>query len=209
MRCLGRLLFTFMMILLLAVAWVYREDIKRWGRGVLDPAGAAQRVGAPSDRSYQSALAKVHRLMQSRPDSIVLSANELAALLQNGSGLMHDLPMDSTTVELGNRTIRVRTMVNTARLPERYRALTSRTLRPFEEVIASGSLTPVRDGLAEWRLDRVLVRGIPVPSDVVTTNVGAATGRESDGRHEIGMPKGVSGYSVRPEGVAVYRNGPR
>ncbi len=209
MRCLGRLIFAFLLLLLLAAGWVYRDEIKRWARGVIDPAEAAQRVGIPSPSAYQSATAKVNRLTRNRPDSIVLNANELAALLTKGAGMMHDLPLDSISVELGNRTVRVRAMVNTARLPERYRKFTSQALAPYEEVIATGTLTPVRDGLAELRLDRVLVRGLPVPSDVVASMLGEITGHASDGRLEVTLPNGVTGFRVRPEGMAIYRNGPR
>ena len=31
--------------------------------------------------------------------------------------------------------------------------------------------------------------------------------RVSDGRLEIGMPRGITGFRVRPEGVAIYRSG--
>jgi hypothetical protein len=107
-------------------------------------------------------------------------------------------------VELGDRTLRIRSMVNTAHLPPRILALIPGIPAPFEEVIASGTFTPVRDGVAELRLERVLIQGLPVPSALVARLVARITGHASDGRLEVAMPPGVSGFRVRPTGMAIY-----
>jgi hypothetical protein len=64
----------------------------------------------------------------------------------------------------------------------------------------------VRPGTAEWDLDRVIVRGLPLPSDVVSRILSRVTGRAGDGRLRIAMPEQVQGFRVRPEGVAIYRS---
>lgn len=207
MRCLGRAVLGVLLILLLAAGWLYRTELVRWGRGIVDPMSAARRVGHPSDAAYASAVAKVNSLVRDHADSVLLTADEMATLVARGAAFLPEAPLDSISVELGDRTIRLRTMVDGSKLPQRV--LSYLPIRPegWEEVIAEGTLTPAREGVAEWRLDRVMVRGLPVPSDLVARIVGKVTGRQDDGRLEVGMPRGVTGFRVRPEGVAIYRNG--
>lgn len=209
MRCLGRIVLAILLILLLGAAWLYRTELVRWGRGIVDPISAARRIGHPSSNGMVSATWKVDSLVRSNADSILLNADEMASLVARGASFVPQAPLDSISIELGDRTIRMRTMVNSARLSERVRNLLPLTPRGYEEVIAEGTLTPARAGVAEWKLERVMVRGLPVPSDLVARIIGRVTGRESDGRLEIAMPRGITGFRVRPEGVAIYRGGTR
>ncbi|MES2123280.1 MAG: hypothetical protein V4503_01205 [Gemmatimonadota bacterium] len=207
MRCLGRIVLLFLALLLLAAGWLYRTELVRWGRGILDPLSVVRRTGHPSPVATASATWKVDSLMRSGADSILLTADEMASLVARGAGFIPEAPLDSISVELGDRSIRMRTMVNSDRLPARVIQMLPVTPHGYQEVIAEGALTPARTGVAEWRLERVRVRGLPVPSDLVARIIGKATGRESDGRLEIAMPRGITGFRVRPEGVAIYRSG--
>jgi hypothetical protein len=78
-------------------------------------------------------------------------------------------------------------------------------LSGMQEVVASGPISPARPGVAEWQLDHVMVRGIPVPGSLVARAVGNATGSANDGRLEVKLPRSIQWFRVRPEGVAVYR----
>lgn len=205
MRCLGRIVLLLLLLLLLAAGWLYRDELMRWGNDVVHPLARARRTGHPSAAAEARALNKVDSLLKSRQDSILLSADEMASLITAGASFLPEGPLDSISVELGDRTIRVRTMVNSARLPARVLAMLPMTPEPYEEVIVTGTLTPARPGMAELKLDRVIVRGLPVPSDLTGRLIARATGGPSDGRLEIAMPRGVAGFRVRPEGVAVYR----
>ncbi len=207
MRCLGRLVLLVAVLLLLAAGWLYRTELTRYVRGVVDPMSVARRTGAPSPEALASAQRKLVTLTESRPDSILLGADELASLLSRGTELLGLGGVDSVTVELGDRRVRVRAMVNTGTLPARVRDLIPGS-HPWEEVIAEGPLSPIRTGVAEWSLERVIVRGLPLPADVVTRVLARVTGRESDGRIVVTMPREVRGFRVRPEGVAIYRSGP-
>jgi hypothetical protein len=73
-------------------------------------------------------------------------------------------------------------------------------------VIAEGELSPARSGTAEWRLDRVIVRGLPLPAELVGRVINRVTGQATDGRLLVTLPRQVSGFRVRPEGVAIYRS---
>ena len=70
-----------------------------------------------------------------------------------------------------------------------------------------GELTPVRAGLAELDVQHVSLRGIPLPASLVTRLATPASGRAADGRVEVTLPRAMSGFRVRPNGVTVYRSG--
>ena len=205
MRCLGRIVSLFLLLLLLGAGWLYHEEIFRWGKDVVDPMAKARRTGHPSDAAESSALAKIDSLLRSQQDSILLSADEMASLIAVGASFLPRDPLDSIAVELGDRSVRIRTMVNSAKLPESVVAMLPMTPEAYEEVVAVGTLTPGRPGIAEWELERVMVRGLPVPSDLSARLIARATGRPSDGRLQIAMPRGVVSFRVRPTGVAIYR----
>lgn len=206
MRCLGRVVALVLLLLLLGAGWLYHPEITRYVRGVVDPMSLARRSGAPSPEHLATAESKIARLVTARPDSVLLTAGELASLLVEGGNVLGVTGVDSVEVELGDRRIRVRALLDTERLPARYRQLIPGTPARHEEVIAEGELTPARPGTAEWRLDRVIVRGLPLPSDVVARVLGRVTGRQSDGRLTVRLPGEVRGFRIRPEGVALYRS---
>ncbi len=209
MRCLGRLVLAILLLLLVAAGWLYRDELTRWLRGRLNPASQAARIGHPSDGAMHSAMQKGDSLLRFHPDSVLLSPDEMASLIASGARFLPTGALDSISVELGDRTIRMRTLVRTAKLPKRLLDYLPVTPDSLEEVIASGTLTPVRSGVAELALTRVLVRGLPVPSELVARMVGKVTGRADDGRLEILLPSTISGFRVRTTGVTIYRNGGR
>lgn len=209
MRCLGRLVLAIVLLLLLAAGWFYRDELTRGIRQRVNPVAEARRVGRPSEPALTSATHKADSLLRFKPDSILLSPDELAAMVAAGARFLPAGALDSISVEPGNRTIRVRALVRTARLPQRLLDVVPVAPDSLEEVIAVGTLTPARSGIAEFALTRVLIRGLPVPSELVARMIGRLTGGTDDGRLEIMMPSGISGFRVRPSGVTIYRTGAR
>lgn len=205
MRCLGRLVFAIILILLLAAGWLYRTEVTRYVRGVVDPMSVARRTGTPSPEALARAERKIISLGAETPDSILLAADELASLMVHGTELLGVRGVDSVSVELGDRQVRVRAMIETAHLPDRIKTAIPGDPSPWEEVIAEGELAPSRPGIAEWRLDRVIVRGLPLPAELVGRILNRVTGQSTDGRLQVELPSGVTGFRVRPEGVAIYR----
>jgi hypothetical protein len=195
-----------LLLVALAVGWLYRTEVTRYVRGIVDPMSVARRTGAPSPQALDQAVHKIEGMTTQRGDSVLLSASELASLLSRQGNLLGVAGIDSLTVELGDRRVRVRTMIDTDALPRRYVDLIPGTPERYEEVIAEGPLTPARPGVAEWQLERVIVRGLPLPSEVVARVIGRVTGQASDGRLTLRLPAGVEGFRVRPEGVAIYRS---
>ncbi len=206
MRCLGRLVSLVLLLILLAGGWLYRGELMRWGREIVDPMSIARRTGTPSEAALVRAREKVTALTTVGPrDSIVLSADELASLAVEGSVLLGVDAVDSLSIELGDRRIRVRALIDTDRLPQRLRNVIPGGLNPREEVIAEGPLVPERPGVAEWQFDNVIIRGIPVPADLVARVMSETVGNGRDGRIRVHLPPEIHGFRVRPEGVAIYR----
>ena len=207
MRCLGRLILLVLLLGVAGVAWLYRDDLRRWAEQELHPTTAAARVGHPSPAALRSALAKLDSLQRTRQDSVVMTSSEMASLLVQGATLVPGVVLDSTTVELGDRSTRIRTLVDSANIPATWRALIPGRRERFEEIVIRGVLTPVHAGLAELELQHVSVHGVPLPSSVIGRLLTNATGRGSDGRVEVVLPQTVGGFRVRADGVVIYRQG--
>lgn len=207
MRCLGRLVLLVLLVVGAAGAWLYRDDIRRLVDRKLHPGAAAARIGRPSPASLRSAQAKLDSLQRIRPDSVVLDAGEMASLLAQGASFLPGVAFDSISVELGDRTTRIRTLVDSASIPARWRALIPGRAVRFEEVVLTGTLAPVRAGLAELDVQHVSVHGIPLPADVIARLATSASGRGTAGHLEVVLPQTVSGFRVRATGVAIYRQG--
>jgi|ERR1017187_7271066 hypothetical protein len=208
MRCLGRLFLVFVLVVAAAAAWLYREDLRRLVDRTLHPAAAAARIGHPSTGAFTSATAKLSLLQRVRQDSVVLSPDEMVALLARNADFLPGVTFDSISIELGDRTVRIRTVVDSAHFPARLRELIPGH-RPYEELIVEGTITPIHAGLAEFEPQHVRLRGVPLPSGLVARLAAQLSGRGSEGRLEIVLPQAVAGFRVRPEGVTVYRQGVR
>ena len=123
MRCLGRLVLLVLLILGAGAAWLYRDELRRTVNRQLHPASAAARIGRPSPGALRSATAKLDSLQRTRQDSVLISPSEMASLLVQGTTFLPGVAFDSISVELGDRTARIRTLVDSASIPPRWRAL--------------------------------------------------------------------------------------
>ena len=208
MRCLGRLFLLGFLLVLVAVAWLFRDELRRWVVRELNPGAAAARIGHPSTEALTSAFDKLAALQGGKRDSVTLTANEMTSLLARGASFLPGATRDSLTVELDDRSVRIRTVVDSAAIPPALRLLIPGR-RPFEEVTVRGMLTPVHAGLAELQVRHVDVRGVPLPADLVGRILTQVTGHGADGRVELALPEVVGGFRVRAEGVTVYREGGR
>jgi hypothetical protein len=207
MRCLGRLVLLVVLLLAGGVAWLYRDDLHRWVDAQLHPAAALARIGHPSPGALRSATAKLDSLQRTHRDSVVLTPAEMASLVAQGTAFLPGVAFDSITVELGDRSARIRTLVDSAAIPATIRSLMPGGPRRFEEVILRGSLTPVHAGLGELEVQHVTIRGVPLPSELVARLATQVSGRGTDGRIDVVLPETVGGFRVRPDGVAIYRQG--
>lgn len=201
-----------LLVLGLAVAWWFREPILRTGskwfgpkRTALPPV-ADTAVGAPTPSAVASSGVKLSDLGRSGgPDSIVLSANEMASLIGGGIDWRVRKTFDSLRVELLDGTFAVHARLDTRSLP-------ADALGPFAVIVGereplrlAGPLEVVRPGQGRWTLQELSLRGFPFPGPMVQQIAHRMAGADSTGSIAVPLPAGVAAVSIRPTGVVLYR----
>lgn len=202
-----RLLGLAIVALLCYLAWIFRADIKRkvheWTGD-----GSAPAAGAPV--SHASASGLLHRLDSlgsGTSDSVMLSGPEAATLAQAFAQRALPGAVDSVTIEFGTDEVTVRARVDTHRVPVSLGPLSGIT-KDHEFIDAGGRLVYRRAGLAEWEVDRIRVRGVPVPKRLVSGLLNRLGGSTVAGSTiQIPTPPSVTGLRVSPRGIVVYGRG--
>lgn len=189
----------------IAGAWLYRDRLMegagRMLRGEPDPPAAS---GRPGTRALASARARADSVAQGRADSVVLSPNETASLIGAGLAPAVRSQLDSLQVRLLDDRVEVGAGLATGRLPRNVVGPLGIALRDREPIRASGPLAVERPGLGEWTIDRLEVRGMPLPADAVPAlleRLFAEPGRRSVA---LTLPPGVRAIRVSPAGLVLY-----
>jgi hypothetical protein len=198
-RGLGCLLLLFA----LAGGWLYRDRVLQVVERVAGKGGPAGPPGRPGTRALGAAKAKTDSLARGAADSVVLSAAEVASLLGDGLDPTVRRQLDSLDVTLGEGRIDVGARLSTARLPRELIGPLGFALRDRERVRAGGPLRVTGSRRGEWVIDRLEVRGVPLPADAVAAVLGRALGEP--GRHSfpIELPRGVREIRIHPTGAVL------
>lgn len=209
--CLGlpfRLLGLALLVLAGYVAWTNRREIRRrvhdWTAE--SPAPPAAPAPAPAGRTRadaQAVLRRIDALRTSGADSVMLTPEELAALGQDLAGRVVPQAVDSVEIRLDRDDIGIRARVDTRKVPVSLGPLTG-VVRDYEFVEAGGRLTYRRAGLAEWEVERVRVRGVPVPLRLLDSQLRRFAPRMTSSAIPVALPAGVTGLRVTPTGVTLY-----
>lgn len=204
-----RLLFTVLLVVGLAAGWIFREDILGFGRRQLGLPDPPSRVGVPSPGDLSTARARMDSVVQARVDSVVLSPAEVASLVLDRLARSPAGSPDSLMVELGDREVTVRARVATAPLPDAIRNLLGSALAERETVEVGGVLGLRREGMGEFGIQRVRVKGLPVPRDLVGRLLDRYLPGVEDATVGFAVPPGISGIRVAPRGAVLYGRGRR
>jgi len=206
-RCLGRLVQLvglLVLVLALILAWMFRDRWMGWlpesWRGTASEAGL---VGRPGERALQSARDKVDSLNGWRADSVLLDANEAASLIGDGLEPAFRGRLDSLQVELGDGRIALAGILRTDVLPTQSLGPLESVVRPREPVVAEGPVRPLEAGKMFWEIDRLTVRGVPLPQGGIRAMIENTVGRRQLGL-PILLPEGVVGLAVTPDRVVLY-----
>src|SRR2546425_5518985 len=153
------------------VAWWFREPILRTASRWLGPRRTAlppvtdTAVGAPTPRSLASSQTKAERLKQpSGPDSVVLSPNEVAALIGSGLDWSVRKTFDSLRVELLEGALAVHCRLDTRAIPPDALGPLGLMLNPMEPLRLAGPGALQGPRLAALRGGEVRPRGRAVPA---------------------------------------------
>lgn len=200
-----RLLSLLLILALAAAGWLYRDQLLDWGRGVTGTRRAAVSVGMPSPAGLARARAALARLQRGQGDSVVLDADESASLMAEALGPVVSGQLDSVRVRLSDNRVGFDGSLRTARLPRELLGPLSVAVRSREPITAAGAVRMVEPGMAEWDIDRLSIRDIPLPREAVPRLLARALGDTTRRTLPLLLPQVVRDLRVRPEGVTLYR----
>ncbi len=212
--CLGlpfRLLGLALLVLAGYVAWSNRREIRRrihdWTAESPAPAPVAGGRARPTDA--RMVLRRLDALRTAAADSVVLTAEELATLAADLGARVVPQAVDSVEIRLDHDDMEIRARVDTHKVPVSLGPL-SGVVRDHEYVEAGGRLVFRRAGLAEWEVERVRVRGVPVPLRLLDQQIRRFAPRMAGSAIPVALPAEVTGLRVTPAGLTLYgRSRPR
>lgn len=212
LKGMARLAALVLLVLVLAVAWWFREPLmqagSRWfGPKRTDlPPVADTAVGAPTPAAVASSGTKLSNLKKSSgPDSVVLSANEMAALIGSGIDWQVRKTFDSLRVELLDGSFAVHARLDTRAIPADALGPFAAMLGEREPLRLAGPFVVEGPGRGRWTLEELSLRGFPFPGPMVQQIARRVAGADSTGALLVPIPPDVADIKIRPTGVVLYK----
>jgi hypothetical protein len=199
-------------VALLALGWLLRDPImetaSRWlgpKRTALPPV-ADTAVGAPTPSAVSSSAGKIAGLARANsPDSVILTANEMASVIGSSLDWRVRKTFDSMRVELQEGRFAVHARLDTREIPRDAFGPFAFMVREREPVMLAGPLVVDAPGRGRWTLEDLSVRGFPFPRPMVRQLAQRMAGADSTGALPVPLPREVVDIKIRPTGVIVYR----
>ena len=197
----------------LVLAWWFREPILgtlgTWfGRREPLPSVADTAVGAPTPAAIASGKAKIDSLRgtaAAAPDSVVLSANEMASLIGSGIDWTVRRTFDSLRVELLDSALAIHARLDTRALPPDALGPLAGLVGPREPIRLGGTIAIERPGTARFTVREISLRGFAFPAPAVRSVARQMAGANADGAIPFTLDRGVADMLIRPTGVILYR----
>jgi hypothetical protein len=212
LRGLFRLVAFVLLVVGVALAWWYRAPLSHaigrlvGRRDTALPPVAADSIGAPTPAALVSAQEKLQALGRPRgPDSVLLNANETAALVGSGIDWTVRRSFDSLRVELLEGTLAVHARLDTRLIPQDALGPLRGLLAEREPLRIAGPIEIGRPGIARWTVRELSLRGFPFPSPAVRSLARQAAGADSTGSVAIRVDAAIADVRVHPAGVVLYR----
>ncbi len=184
-------------------AWSYRREIRRQIHQWTAEGPAPRASGRATPPDAKTVLRRVDALRAGGADSVMLSPDDLASLAAELAARVVPQAVDSIEVRLDRDDVEIRARVDTRRVPVSLGPLSS-VMRDHEYVEAGGRLVFRRAGHAEWEVERVRVRGLPVPKKFVEDQIRRFAPRVGGSGIPVALPSGVTGLRVTPAGLTLY-----
>jgi len=195
----------------LLALWWFREPIlrtsARWfGRSQPLPPVADTAVGAPTPAAVASGQAKLRSLGGgAAPDSVVLTANEMASLIGGGIDWTVRKTYDSLRVELLDGAFAIHARLDTRSLPPDALGPLAGFVQPREPLRLGGTLAIERPGTARFTIREISVRGIAFPAPAVKSIARQLAGADPEGGIPVRVDPAITDIAIRPTGVVLYR----
>lgn len=206
-----RLFLLLLLALVLLAAWWYRKPLldagRRWlGKRSTLPSVVDPGVGAPTPSALANGQAKLHDLgAKGGPDSVVLTANEMAALVGSGIDWNVRKSFDSLKVELHEGDIAVFARLDTRVIPTEALGPLKGLLAPREPIRIAGPIAIAKPGLARWKVQEFMLHGVPFPPPAVRSLARQAAGADTSGAVPLKVDPAIADVAVHPAGVVLYR----
>jgi len=207
-----RLAFLAVVLVVALAAWWFREPIlrgaARWfgPRSTALPPVADTAVGAPTPKALSSTQTKIDRLRQpSGPDSVVLSANEVASLIGSSMDWSVRKSFDSLRVELFEGSLAVHCRLDTRVIPPDALGPVAGFLRPMEPLRIAGPLAIERPGIVRFTVEQLSLRGIQFPAPVVRQLAQRVAGADTTGAVPLRVSPAFTDVVIHPTGLVLYR----
>jgi len=193
-------------------AWWFREPILRSASRWLGPHStrlppvADTAVGAPTPKALSSQQTKVDRLkQQTGPDSVVLSANEVASLIGSSMDWSVRKSFDSLRVELLEGAVAVYCRLDTRVIPPDAIGPLAGMLNPMEPLRIAGPLRIDHPGTARFTVQELALRGFPFPGLLVKQLAQRVAGADSSGAVPLRVSPAFTDVAIHPTGIILYR----
>lgn len=204
MRFLFRVVGILILAALVSAAWLFRSDLMRM---VGPKAQVEESDGMGVARPSATALAKAHDRVDSlhgwKADSVILSASELASLITTGLPAQARSHVDSLGLTLGDNRIELHGRLDTKVIPKDQLGPFASMLDPWEPVAAAGPVSIPKPGFADWTVEQITIKGIPLPQ-AVSQNIARRVFATPDSRVRIPLPKGIGGLRIQPDRAILY-----
>ncbi len=202
----------FLVVVAGLAAWWFREPILRTGARWFGPHStrlppvADTAVGAPTPKALSSTQAKVQRLeRRAGPDSVVLSANEVAAMVGSGIDWSVRKSFDSLRVELLEGSVAVYCRLDTRVIPRDALGPFAALLNPTEPLRLAGPVTIERPGIARFKVEELSLRGMAFPAPVVKQLAQRVAGADSSGAVALRVAPVFTDIAIHPTAVVLYK----
>lgn len=198
-----------LLILGVAAGYHYRAQL----RGLVESVRPGRVAGA--DTTGAGGLASADALTRARrkerrmasrsgPATVVLTAEELAALIRDGLDPVARGALDSIRVVLARDRFAIQAQLLTAGLERGVLGPLSGMVDAREPVRLAGPAAVAGPGMVAWTPDEIVLRAFPFPAGLVPRLVNAIMGVRS-GMVPIAVPPTVGDLRIRENGVTFYR----
>lgn len=197
-----------------AGAWMFRAPLGRAvsrlvGREAPLPRVTAS-VGAPSPAAVASAEAKLAALGRTGgPDSVVLTANEVASWVGGGIDWSVRRTFDSLRVELRPDTLVLHARLDTRAVPPEALGPFAGFVEPREPLRIAGPVAIAAPGHARFTVAEMSLRDFAFPPVAVRSLARRVAGAGEDGAFLMPVPSAVRDLRLRGDGLVLYRSGQR
>jgi hypothetical protein len=202
-----RLLGLVALALALVFGWLFRSEIlAAMGpmlHRLIEAANPAS--GRPNPRALERARDKVDSLNGWHADSVVLSAGEMASLLDAGLSPGARRHLDSMRLMLSNGEVVVSVRVETSAFPRDQLGPLAGALADWEPVRVSGVLRAAGPGRGEWLVHSLTIRGLTLSQPESADLLAGAVEGKAGGVVPFALPPGVAEFRIRTGGVTLYR----